>query len=282
MYPRHFFDQFPPYPRSHRVFVAMSFDPRLEPRWRTVIVPAVAEVSVEGTRLEARRVDARSVSDSILTEILSGIGSALLIFGDVTSLDNLNGVMLRNTNVFYEIGIAHAMRLPEEVMLFRSDDGPLLFDVANIRVNRYDPDGDPAKARVQVRDAVTASIREINLTRSLIVQSSAARVDSQAWMALLAAHNDGYLLHPVVRTLGQSVSGHAREAAITSLLQLGLIETDYQAISPGLINTIKKEQTPEQLFRYRPTNLGRAVFQVCMDRLGLVCRPGQAGSAQVS
>jgi hypothetical protein len=31
--------------------------------------------------------------------------------------------------------------------------------------------------------------------------------------------------------------GHAREAAITNLLQLGLIETDYQAISPDLLNT---------------------------------------------
>jgi hypothetical protein len=247
----------------------MSFDPRLEARWRTVIVPAVAEVSVEGKSLDAHRVDARSVSDSILT-------------GDVTSLDNLNGVTLRNPNVFYEVGIAHAMRLPEEVLLFRSDDGPLLFDVANIRVNRYDPDGDPAKARAQVRGAVTASIREITLTRSLIVESCAARLDSQAFIALLLAAGAGHLLHPVVRTIGEAVHGHAREAAITSLLQLGLIETDYQTIGPDLLNTIKEDRAFERLLRYRITNLGRAVLQVCKGRLGSAPKPGQADSAQVA
>lgn len=278
MYPRHFFDQFPPYPRSHRVFVAMSFDPRLEPRWRSVIEPAVSEVSIEGKSLEAHRVDTRSVSDSILTEILSGIGSALLILGDVTAIDSLNGVPLRNPNVFYEIGIAHAMRLPEEVLLFRSDDGPLLFDVANIRVNRYDPDGDPAKTRARVRDLVTASIQEINLTRSLVVESYVTRLDSQAWIALLLAKHKGYLVHPVVRTVGEAVAGRAREAAITSLLELGLIETDYK-IDPDLIDTIKRgESAPEQLFRYRPTKLGLAVLQVCMNRL---FAPSQASAMYI-
>ncbi|HXH40836.1 MAG TPA: hypothetical protein VNN08_19570 [Thermoanaerobaculia bacterium] len=256
----------------------MSFDPRLEPRWRSVIEPAVSEVSIEGKSLEAHRVDTRSVSDSILTEILSGIGSALLILGDVTAIDSLNGVPLRNPNVFYEIGIAHAMRLPEEVLLFRSDDGPLLFDVANIRVNRYDPDGDPAKTRARVRDLVTASIQEINLTRSLVVESYVTRLDSQAWIALLLAKHKGYLVHPVVRTVGEAVAGRAREAAITSLLELGLIETDYK-IDPDLIDTIKRgESAPEQLFRYRPTKLGLAVLQVCMNRL---FAPSQASAMYI-
>ncbi len=168
MYPRHFFDQYPAFPRSHRVFVAMSFDPRLDNRWHNVIFPAVAEVNVDGVNLEAHRVDIRSVSDSILTEILSGIGSALLVFGDITSLDNLNGVPLRNPNVFYEIGIAHATRLPEEVLLFRSDDGPLLFDVANIRVNRYDPDVNPTEARDHVRNIVSEAIRRLTLLEVLV------------------------------------------------------------------------------------------------------------------
>ena len=281
MYPRHFFDQFPPFPRSHRVFVAMSFDSRLDSRWRTVIAPAVAEVSVEGTSLAAHRVDVRSVSDSILTEILSGIGSALLILGDITSLDNLNGMPLRNPNVFYEIGIAHATRLPEEVLLFRSDDGPLLFDVANIRVNRYDPDGNAAEARSRVHDVVLAAIREINLTRSLIVESCAARLDGQAWMAMLLTHRHGHLLHPVVRTIGQSISGRAQEAAIRSLLDLGLIETDYQMIDPDHLKAIKEAKTLEQMFRYRLTNLGRAVWQLCMSRLGLVVEPAHEGSADI-
>jgi hypothetical protein len=257
----------------------MSFDPRLEHRWRSVIMPAIGEVKIDGTPLEAHRVDARSVSDSILTEILSGIGNALVVFGDLTSLDTLNGVTLRNPNVFYELGIAHSMRLPEEVLLFRSDDGPLIFDVANIRVNRYDPDGDPVKAQAQVRESISAALKEINLTRNLVVENYAARLDSKAWLVLVTAHNSGRVLHPIFRTIGEAVWGSSREAAIGNLLQLGLLETDYQAVGPGELEAIKEGKALEKLFRYRITPLGRAVLDVCVKRLGLVLQSSQEQTA---
>jgi len=53
----------------------------------------------------------------------------------------------RNENVLYEVGIAHSSRLPEEVIFFRSDNDKLLVDLANIRINSYDPDGDPKKSK---------------------------------------------------------------------------------------------------------------------------------------
>jgi hypothetical protein len=140
------------------VFVAMSFDQRFQRRWEEVIEPGINSVQVAGQRLKAYRVNASVIGDSILTEILGGIGRARIIFADVTS-HNLEGATeempIRNGNVMYEVGIAHATRLPEEVLLFRSDRQRLLFDVANVRVNCYDPDNDPETARTVVSSAIS-------------------------------------------------------------------------------------------------------------------------------
>ena len=46
----------------------------------------------------------------------------------------------------HEIGIAQAVRLSKEVILFISDDDELLFELMNIRVNKYDPDNKPDEA----------------------------------------------------------------------------------------------------------------------------------------
>ena len=51
MYPAIFFGLFPPFPRDERAFVAMSFDPRFDARWKNVIVPAVRSVHVNDTPL---------------------------------------------------------------------------------------------------------------------------------------------------------------------------------------------------------------------------------------
>jgi hypothetical protein len=62
MYPAHGVALFPPFPQGHRVFVAMSFDPRYRARWTEVIAPAIARVSLGGTRLDPFRIDGRAVT----------------------------------------------------------------------------------------------------------------------------------------------------------------------------------------------------------------------------
>jgi hypothetical protein len=131
MYPNTYLSLFPPFPRNDKVFVAMSFDEKFRARWDKVICPAVSRIERRGNRLEAFRVDARKISDSILTEILSGISTARLVLADVSTIKKVENKPIRNGNVMYEVGIAHAARLPEEVLLFRSDNDPLLFDMAN-------------------------------------------------------------------------------------------------------------------------------------------------------
>src|SRR5439155_14340007 len=133
MYPNTYLSLFPPFPRDNRAFVAMSFDHRFDPRWANVLAPAISRVRVNGVPLEPRRVDMRKASDSVLTEILDGIARCRIFVGEVTPIGEIEGRPIRNANVLYEIGLAHATRLPQEVVLFRSDEQELLFDVANVR-----------------------------------------------------------------------------------------------------------------------------------------------------
>src|SRR5262245_50584462 len=114
MYPYQYFSLFPSFPRENKVFVAMSFRSLFNKRWESVISPAIKKVQRNNIPLEPHRVDSRRVSDSILTEILTGISSALVIFADISSLGTIEDKPIRNGNVMYEIGLAHATRLPEE------------------------------------------------------------------------------------------------------------------------------------------------------------------------
>ena len=120
MYPQNFFSLFPPFPRNNDVFVAMSFDERFDSRWENVIKPAFKE-QINGVSLNPYRVNLSNISDSIPTDILEGIRSSRLILGDITTIGKIDGIAVCNNNVMYEIGIAQAIRLPEEVVIFSSD-----------------------------------------------------------------------------------------------------------------------------------------------------------------
>jgi hypothetical protein len=265
MFPRNYFGLFPPFPRENKVFVAMSFDERFRPRWDDVIVPAIQSVALNGVSLEADRVDARKIGDSILTEILGGITNDRLILADVTSLGHVDGRPIRNGNVMYEVGLAHSVRLPEEVLIFRSDSDHLLFDVANVRVNSYDPDRNPAAARSQVSEAISESLKELDLKRNLAVKSAAQSLDFASWWVLsLAATNDG-VHHFQTKTMGQALGNAANNAAIVRLLEFGALETDYVKLTPELVG--QPDTAAEQLLKYRATAFGKTILEYAAKKM---------------
>src|ERR1019366_4507281 len=117
-------------------------------------------------------------------------------------LHTLDGHVCRNSNVFYEVGIAHAARMPEEVLLFRSDHDAITFDIANIRVNSYEPDDKPAEARKIVAEAITSALREIDLRRSITVQRTVDSLDGEA-LEVLEGTGQGKMKHPQMGTVGE-------------------------------------------------------------------------------
>lgn len=108
MYPSTFFGLFPAFPKDQRGFVAMSFHPRFDARWEEVIAPAIRSVCINDVPLEAHRVDMQSASDSILKEVLDGIAGCCIFIADITAIGEVDGKAVRNSNVMYEVGLAHA------------------------------------------------------------------------------------------------------------------------------------------------------------------------------
>ncbi len=269
MYPASFFELFPPFPRDKKVFVAMSFDERFQLRWQDVLVPAVSSIKIGGEALEAVRVDVRRISDSVVTEILQGISRHLIVLADVTTIAHVGDQAIRNANVLYEVGIAHAIRLPEEVILFRSDRDELIFDITNIRVNSYEPDDNPEAAKKLVTDCIDSALKEVDLKRHLAVGRAVESLDFTSWFILVEAQDAAGVNHPVMRTMGQALGNADRSRAISRLLDLGAIKTEYRRITPELV-TAAGDEPGEGMLRYRATAFGSAIFGEIMNRMGML------------
>ena len=116
MYPAEILNLFPPFARTNRVFVAMSFDERFDAVWDRVFRPAVEALSVDGSTLSAFRVNLARKSDSIITEIVQNIAASRLILADISTMgwypsDPWQARPIRNSNVMYELGIGCRRRL---------------------------------------------------------------------------------------------------------------------------------------------------------------------------
>lgn len=236
MYPRHYFDLLRPNVDEKMVFVGMSFAKRDVPRWDKIIRPAII-----GAGMEPYRVDTDVASDSILDNIMQGILDARLLLFDISATEQ----GARNGNVMYEIGLSHAMRHPEEILIIRSDAQPLLFDVSSIRIHTYD-ENEPDAACEQLARMITHSAAGVRSLKGIILDKTISSLD-EVCLGLLAGHaNMPYfsLLEPGKAFEPETVAGRA---AIRHLLDLGILSLVW-----------KKE---EQSYAYIWTFLGRAVLQ---------------------
>jgi hypothetical protein len=267
VYPAQGFALFPPFPRDSRVFVAMGFAPQFEGRWANVIAPGIRDAG-----LEPFRVDIPKTSESIPAEIVAGIAESRLVFVDVT-LEN----SAPNGNVMYELGMAHAVRQSQEVILFRSDTATsLLFDLRTIRVNAYDPDKDATAARALVSAAVSAALREVDVSRGRAVQAAANALDHRGVMGLLEALGDRFI-DPDLRTMGNALVGIPKIGALSRLLELGLVRAVGTPLPLDQLRAAAAQaQTSEEALRpytrYCITEFGRAVLIEVFRRWGLNAR----------
>lgn len=264
MYPHHYFSLIPPFPRTNRAFVAMSFDERFNARWDQVLAPALSDLVHDGKPLEPFRVDLSRVSDAILTEILAAVAESRVIVADISALDELNGRPLRNANVLYEVGLAHSLRPPEEVVLFRSDSGKLDFDVAGVRVHQYNPDADPAISRRLVSETVVASLQALEARRRATIRAAGQRLTLPAVFVLLEATQKDRIPHPPGRTVMEALGGIERSRAINLLLELGALSGSLVRLTPELL----KAPGDASVLDYVLTPLGRALVEYLASEMG--------------
>jgi len=105
------------------VFVVMPFAPAFGKVYKRGI-----KASVEALGWECRRADEVIHNRDIMCRVCQGIRQARFVIADLTG---------RNANVFYELGMAHA--LEKDVILLAQDVGDVPFDLRQMNIIEYDP-----------------------------------------------------------------------------------------------------------------------------------------------
>jgi hypothetical protein len=254
LHPHTFYSTLFDHAKRDEIFVIMSFAPEFDSRWQSVIEPTIRE----DLRLTPNRVDYNLSGDSVVHDILDGIAHARLIIADITStpMRDVCGQVWpqRNANVMWEVGIAHVMRLPDEVLLIRSDGDPSIFDLTQFRIFSYDPTNVPA-ARDLLKRLLDNRLKSIDQSKAACVQRCADALDPYA---------AGFLLGKV------PVDG--REFSITTsmynafpvsrLFDLGTLRVS----SYNVVFSRAKDQPPVDI-RCRITPFGRQVTELIARRM---------------
>lgn len=104
-------------------FVMMPFSSPLGSYYEKIYKPAIEKAGMTSVRAD----DELFGTGKIIDQIWSGINSAKVLVAELTG---------RNPNVYYELGLAHALQKP--VVLVSSNEEDVPFDLNHIRVIYYD------------------------------------------------------------------------------------------------------------------------------------------------
>lgn len=104
-------------------FVMMPFAPPLGDYFGKIYEPAITKAGLKAMRAD----DDIFGTGKIIDQIWNGIHSAKVLIAELTN---------RNPNVYYELGLAHALKKP--VVLVCSNEQDVPFDLKHIRVIYYD------------------------------------------------------------------------------------------------------------------------------------------------
>jgi hypothetical protein len=104
-------------------FVMMPFAKPIGDHYELIFEPAIRKAGLVPVRAD----DEIFGTGKIIDQVWSGINSAKVLIAELTN---------RNPNVFYELGLAHALEKP--VVLVSSNENDVPFDLHHIRVIYYD------------------------------------------------------------------------------------------------------------------------------------------------
>ena len=110
-------------PSGENCFVMQPFAGALGGYYETIFKPAITQAGLTPLRADADIF----ATGKIMDQIWRGINDATVLVAELTS---------KNPNVFYELGLAHALRKP--VVLVSSNEEDVPFDLRHIRVIVYD------------------------------------------------------------------------------------------------------------------------------------------------
>jgi hypothetical protein len=250
--------------KRDEVFVVIPFNERFHPRWRDVIEPCIRE----DLGLRAVRVDENVAGETTVHQILDGIAHARLVIVDITSTPTSTKKdeprPLRNANVMWELGVAHVMRLPDEVLVVRSDTESTPFDLTQFRPYDYDP-REPIEARRVLKNLAKGRLAAIDHGHAAHVLRLASSLDYLAFEMLLSAYEGRFRPHRP-QTTGEFLIYAAKAPAMTRLFQHRLLRATFPTVTVEDLSA-PHETSAAELMEYEITELGKAVIMVAGRQL---------------
>lgn len=232
MHPKKFWNEFRLLKWSNETFVGMWFDDdNVSMRYTSIIEKAISQTS-----LKPRFLKEIMTGDSIPIDIMKGIIECKLVIFDISPIAKIGDDYVRNSNVMYELGLAHTWRNPEEVIVLRDDNGNLPFDVSQMGVVHYDLT-DKETAIEKIKKTILFRLGQIDKIQRSMVRKAAESLNIQAYNLLILSK--GKIFHDATLDANQKL------LAIPVLLNLGLVEM----------------LTDNHGYGYHPTPLGKAVIQ---------------------
>lgn len=156
-------------------FVLMPFGGWFDQYYELVFRPAI-----EATGLAPKRADDIYRPGTIVNDIWAFTKAAKLLLADLTD---------RNPNVFYELGLAHALAKPVILVTDSIDEVP--FDLRALRVIEYDKN-DPTWGEV-LRDKITKAIHQVVEAPLEAVLPAFLRVEERAKRGTVTEQEKGLL-----------------------------------------------------------------------------------------
>jgi hypothetical protein len=129
-------------PQKQACFVIMPFGSPFDRYYQNIFAPAVRDAG-----LEPKRADSLFRPSPIMADIWKFVREAAVLVADVSG---------KNPNVFYELGLAHAIGKPVIIVATTLDDVP--FDLRGLRVLIYEKENENWGA--ELRAVMQASLEE--------------------------------------------------------------------------------------------------------------------------
>ena len=139
MYAKFFFERFWEGEQRNELFVCMPFHDSFDSKFRNIMFPSAKKAGFE----KAERVKEDWEANVITDRIFDGIANSKMVLFDLTDDPKSPCQFSKqiNGNVLYELGIANAMREPEDILLIREKSSVKIpFDISGLNINMYKGD----------------------------------------------------------------------------------------------------------------------------------------------
>ena len=229
MYRKWFFEQFWEGDQRDVLYVFMPFS-----EFPILKFDLIKKAAEDHFREGADRADCSEGSNVIMTDVMNGIANSKMLLFDLSddpkhSLDCKEKIC---QNVLYELGMAHIIREPEDIILIRKKSNiNVPFDIFDVRRDEYEGELNPDWLNKKIKDAlknqewhkskrVVAAIRSLDHYASEILNE----------FGRYPERNSHFNLHQVIGTLLTFkcfvISYAEATTTLGRLVDLGIIKFD--------------------------------------------------------